>query len=188
MLSEREQIFLDRAYKRHAQSLYRYSLSLLRTIPDAPSLAEECTQETFEVALRKIKILQQHESPEAWLMATCKHITLTKRRNTLNHRRILGKPISIDESYNIADIHNRIDEWIENHDYQQKKQQLIQSLTEQELAVFHLYYEEELSLKESAAKLHLSENAVQGSIQKIRSKAAKISITLFTFLWFVSLF
>ena len=185
MLSECEQIFLDRVYQRHAQSLYRYSLSLLRSIPDAPSLAEECVQETFEVALRKIRVFQQLESPEAWLIATCKRITISKRRKMLNRQRIVGKIISIEDSYDIADTHNRLDEWIEKHDLQHIKQQLIQSLTEQELAVFHVYYEEELSLKESAAKLQLSENAVQGAVQRIRSKAAKISITFFTFLWFV---
>lgn len=188
MLSEHEQIFLDRMYQRHAQSLYRYSLSLLRSLPDASSLAEECVQDTFVVAMRKIRILQQLESPEAWLITTCKRITISKRRKMLNRRRIVGKSISIEESYDIADIHNRLDKWIEKHDLQQMKQQLILSLTEQELAVFHLYYEEELSLKESATKLQISENAVQGTIQRIRAKAAKLSITFFTFLWFVFLF
>ena len=186
MLSEREQIFLDRAYDKYARYLLQYSLSMLRFMPDAFPLAEECVQETFEVAIRKIRILQHYESPQAWLIATCKRITMAKRRKTLNRLRITGKAVPIDETGHLADVHNRIDEWIEQHDHQQKRQKLIQSLSEQELAVFRAYYEEELTLKESAERLGLSETAVHGSVQKIRAKAARISLIYMAFLWFVS--
>ena len=188
MLSEREQIFLDRAYDKYSRPLFQYSLSLLRTLPDSLSLAEECMQETFEVALRKIKVLQRHEALEGWLVATCKHITISKRRKILKRMSFMGNPIPIDDAYNVADINNRIEEWIEQNDHQQKKRLLIQALTEQELAVFHLYYEKELSLKDSAEQLEMSENAVQGSIQKIRAKARKLSMTFLIPLWFVLLF
>ena len=186
MLPERERKFLDLIYEKYAGSLFACSLSLLRSLPDAPSLAEECVQETFETALRKIKILERHPAPEAWLKDVCRNITLSRHRKILNRLRITGQGVPYSDS--VADVRSRIDEWIDQHDLQQKKRQLIESLTEEETAVFHAYFEQELSLKESAEKLGLSENAVRGSVQRIRSKAARISVLLSLFLWIVSLF
>ena len=71
MLPERERKFLDLIYEKYAGSLFACSLSLLRSLPDASSIAEECVQETFETAMRKMKILEQHPAPEAWLNAVC---------------------------------------------------------------------------------------------------------------------
>lgn len=186
MLSDREQEFIEQIYEKYARVLFTCSLSLLRSLPDAPSIAEECVQETFETAMRKMKFLERHPAPEAWLKAVCRNITLSRRRKSLNRFRITGK--SVPYSDNITDVHSRIDEWIEQHELQQKKQQLIDSLTEEEKAVFHAYFEREMSLKESAEILGLSETAVRGSVQRIRTKAARISILLSLFLWIVSLF
>ena len=188
MLNERESTFLDRAYEKYARSLFSRSLSMLRPLPDAASLAEECVQETFETALRKIGILWEHPSPESWLFETCRNITLTKRRKALNRRRITDVPARLEDTRGAADVRDRIEEWIERHDAGQKKRQLMRTLTEQEHAVFRVYFEEELSLKESAEKLGLSENAVRGTVRRIRAKAAKIFVPLFVFLWFAPRF
>lgn len=186
MLSDREQEFIEHIYEKYARVLFTCSLSLLRSLPDASSIAEECVQETFETAMRKMKILERHPASEAWLKAVCRNITLSRRRKIFNRLRITGQGVLCGD--NIADVHSRIDEWIEQHELQQKKQQLIDTLTEEEKAVFHAYFEREMSLKESAEILGLSETAVRGSVQRIRTKAARISILLSLFLWIVSLF
>ncbi|MBQ8136857.1 MAG: hypothetical protein IJ174_05420, partial [Clostridia bacterium] len=88
MLSEDERRFLDGIYREYAKPLFYYSLSLLRAFPDARSLAEECMQETFEIALRKIKTLRKHSFPEGWLFKTCRQICISRRRKLFNRERI----------------------------------------------------------------------------------------------------
>ena len=86
-------------------------------------------------------------------MEVCKRITLSRRRKEWNRKRITGDLIPIDEDIQIADVRNRVDEWIDQHDLQQRKQQLIETLTKQELDVFCAYFEDELSMEECATKL-----------------------------------
>lgn len=173
MLSEDEKRFLDEIYRKYAKSLFYYSLSLLKALPDAQSLAEECMQETFEIALRKIRTLRAHALLEGWLYKTCRQICLSRRRKLYNRRRITGPSVSVESAYSISDQHDLIDEWVEQHDAERKKQRLKQALTVQELSVFRLYFEQECSVKACAESLGLTETAVQGTIQRIRGKAKK---------------
>ncbi len=63
MLTENERQFLDLLYRRYGRTLFVYSFSLIRPLPDTARAAEECVQETFEKAMRKIKLLMRHETP-----------------------------------------------------------------------------------------------------------------------------
>ena len=103
MLTEQEEQFLDAIYAKYAQTLLRCSQSILLQFPDSGALAEECVQETFVVAMRKMKKLLRHEAPEAWLKDTCRKISLTKRRNLLIHARILGTPVSFSVLFDTPD-------------------------------------------------------------------------------------
>ena len=70
MLTESERAFLNRMYGTYARTLLVYSFSMLRTLPDAFPMAEECVQETFERAMLRMHTLARHRSPERWLMNT----------------------------------------------------------------------------------------------------------------------
>lgn len=173
MQTENKHAFLSELYTKYTRDLFTFSLSLLRSLPDAFSLAEECVQETFEKATWKVGTLKRLDSPKAWLINTCRKITISKRRKLLNRKSITGKQVSLDEACIVIDDHDRIEEWILRNDLLNGKQQLIDALTEQERAVFDLYYEKNHTLKDTASLLNLSENAVHGAIHRIKAKAVK---------------
>ena len=173
MLTEQEEQFLDAMYTKYAQTLLCCSQSILLQFPDSGALAEECVQETFEVAMRKMKKLLRHEAPEAWLKDTCRKISLTKRRNLLIHARILGTPVSFSVLFDTPDPMDDIEAWAMANDLASVKQSLLFKLSDEERAVYRLFYEQNLSMKDTANELNLSVGAVRGALQRIRSKGER---------------
>ena len=182
MLTEKERQWIGKAYEKYTQRLLVYSFSMLRSLPDAYSLAEDCVQETFVIAMKKIKTLIRHDSPEGWLMSTCRKVTLSKWRKMLRREEIIGKRVLWADIDVAEDDRNPIEEWILQNDLLEVKSRLADSLTEQESDVFRLYYEESLPLKACAKKLGLSETAVRGTIQRIRAKLSRLILLLIIFL------
>ena len=179
MLTESERAFLDRMYGTYARTLLVYSFSILRALPDAFPMAEECVQETFERAMLRMHTLARHKSPERWLMNTCRKITLSRRRKQLNRLQITGQPVLYEEFADTLPSGDNVEEWILRNDLFERKQQLMDLLTEEELAVYRCYYEEDRSLKECAEALNLSVNAVRGSVQRIKGKLMQIMLSIF---------
>ncbi len=183
MLTTEEKAFLEALYQRYARIVFMYSYSLLQPLPDAYSMAEECTQDTFEKAMAKIGILRCHESPEGWLITTCRNVALTRRRKEWNRTRIIGATVPIGEGRPVADPHDFVEEWILKNDLVKAKEGPLGSLSKQEMAVFRACYEEGQSVRSTAEALRLSESAVRGTIQRIRQKAKQISPLLFMLLY-----
>ena len=170
MLTEQEEQFLDAIYAKYAQTLLRCSQSILLQFPDSGALAEECVQETFVVAMRKMKKLLRHEAPEAWLKDTCRKISLTKRRNLLIHARILGTLVSFSVLFDTPDPMDDIEAWTLANDLASVKQSLLSKLSDEERAVYRLFYEQHLSMKDTAKELNISKDAVRGALQRIKKK------------------
>lgn len=170
MLSDQEQQFMKTLFSKYSQSLLLYSFSMLRSQPDGYLLAEECVQETFETAMRKIAKLGSCDSPFAWLLNTCRKITISKRRKLLNRKRIIGQQVQVKEISEIEDVADCISNWILMNDLYERKQQLFDSLTEQERMVYHAYYESNLSIKECAKEIGSTEGSVRGALQRIKHK------------------
>ena len=179
VLTESERAFLNRMYGTYARTLLVYSFSMLRALPDAFPMAEECVQETFERAMLRMNTLSRHRSPERWLMNICRKITLSRRRKLLNRLRITGQPAPYEEIADTVPAGDNVEEWVLRNDLFERKQQLMDMLTEEERAVYRCYYEEDRSLKDSAETLNLSVNALRGAIQRIKGKLMQIMLSVF---------
>ncbi|MEA4815059.1 MAG: sigma factor [Oscillospiraceae bacterium] len=66
---------MDEVYRTHAQTVYRYLLSLTR---DA-ALAEELTQETFYQAVRSAERFDGSCKVSTWLCAIAKNVLSSER-------------------------------------------------------------------------------------------------------------
>ena len=175
MLTENERQFLDLFYRKYGRTLFVYSFSLLRPLPDAAQAAEECVQETFERAMRKIQTLMRHDAPLAWLKNTCRKVTISKRRKILNRHRITGKTVPVDTTHDAPDPEDCIGAWILRNDLHGAKQRLLEILTAEEMDIYRAYYEENLSVRDAAEALQISESAFRGGLQRIRGKLVRIS-------------
>ena len=175
MLTESERQFVDEFYRTYGRMLFVYSFSLLRPLPDAVQAAEECVQETFERAMLKIRQVMRHEAPIFWLKNTCRKVTLAKKRKLLNRQRIAGRTVPIDADHDIAEPKDCIEIWILENDLFDVKQDLLGALTEEEAAVYQLFYEKGLPIKAAAETLQITDGAVQAALRRIRAKLERIA-------------
>ena len=66
-----------------------------------------------------------------------------------------------------------IEAWAMANDLASVKQSLLSKLSDEEQAVYHLFYEQNLSMKDTAKELKISVGAVRGALQRIRSKGER---------------
>lgn len=175
MLTETERAFLDHLYLVFYQTLLYQSYALLKSCPDAMAAAEECVQDTFLIAMKKIKKLIDHENPERWLMNTCYKATISRRRKLYNRARKLGFPEPF-HTIEAPDPQNDIEEWFLREEIRDREEELKGLLTEQETNVFNEYFKKRLSIRETAQALRLPESSVCGTIHRIRKKCQKILV------------
>ena len=183
MLTNKEKEFLARLYSEYYTKLIDYSYSLLdRNLKSWP-LAEDCVQSTFEKAMIKMNVLQKHDLPYLWLRKTCRNITLSENRKLINRARILRYPISFDQQLDVADPKDDIAEWILREELIDRKQQLLENLTEQERMVYQAIFEENLSHQETEKLYSMTDGTIRGAIQRIKRKALKIFSNFLIFVW-----
>ncbi len=175
MLTESERQFLESFYRKYSRTIFVYSLSMLRSLPDAGRIAEECVQETFEKAMMKIHSVMRHEAPLAWLKNTCRKVTLARRRKILNRQRITGRPVPVDAAHDAPEPKDYIEAWILQYDLFGVRQRLLSVLTEEEAAVWRIYYGEPRSLRDTAAALNVSEAAIRGALRRLPAKLDRIA-------------
>ena len=187
VLTDKEKEFLDLLYQRYYADLRDYSFKILDLHHEYLPLAEDCVQQTFEKAIIKMDILLNHEAPYLWLKKTCRNITLTERRNCFIRARILRFPVSIDEHFEATDPKDLITDWIISEDLSDRKQLLMENLTEQERLVYKAIFEEELSYQEAEEKYHISDGTLRGALQRIKRTASKLLINFSILVWCIFL-
>lgn len=181
MLTDKERAFLDELYQKYYKILLLSSFVLLGKQKEHWETAEDCVQETFVKAMIKMHKLYCHTAPELWLKKTCRNITLSKRRKQYNRARILGFPSPMQGAEEIKDVKNDIAEWIIREELLEKKQQLLETLTQQEQQVYRNIYEGRQTIKEAAEALQITEGSVRGALQRIKKKITKIMMHIVVF-------
>ncbi len=174
MLTSEEKDFLDMLYRKYEQKLFWISYEILGRRSDNRQLAEDCVQQTFEIAMRKYTNLRRSPVPYFWLRKTCQNISRTESRKLARRNRIMNNPVFFEESYNIPNPKDGIAEWLLSQDLLQKETKLLSLLTRKEAAVYRAVYKEHLSNQDAAHLLHVSEGAVRGAKQRIKDKMLKI--------------
>lgn len=187
VLTRREEEFLVYLYQNYYDYLKLYSYAILDKQYEYWPLAEDCVQMTFEKAIEKMNLLQSHETPFFWLKKTCRYITLTEKRKLATRARILRYPVSIDEEFDVADPKDAIADWILSEDLSDRKQLLMDNLTEQERLVYKAIYEEELSYREAEEKYGISDGTLRGAMQRIKRKALKTLSNFSVLVWCIFL-
>lgn len=181
-MSNAQQHIIDLLYTKYYQELFMYSFSLFDCKQHHIQDAEDCVQDTFEKALRHEKELIAHPAPLKYLKRMCKNITITKRRNFHIHDRILGYPEPIDDRFDIADPKDIVMDWIIRKENRAIMIALLDMLSEKEKEVYRLYYQQNLSIKDTARALKCSDGSARGYIQRIRAKAIKLQSIIFLFI------
>lgn len=186
-MNEEQQITLDLLYSKYYRELFQYSFSFFDCRQQYLQDAEDCVQDTFEKAMKNLDKVLKNEAPLKYLKLMCKNITISRRRDIHLHQRILKFPKTIDEHFDVADPKDIVMDWIIRQENKEIKKILMYELTDKEKEVYSLYFEQNMSIKETAQELDSTDGSIRGSIQRIRSKAMKLQ-NLYFILVFACIF
>lgn len=141
--------------------IYRFAYSGCKNIHDA----EDITQDTFEALFLSKKKFESDEHIRNWLMRVayykCKSLWRTSWKNRVDFA-------EIDSSYLESEIGT-----IGNQD-EEKLWKAICSLSSKYSQVIHLFYFEEMKVKEIAEVLGVSESLVTTRLTRAREKIRRI--------------
>lgn len=186
-MNEEQQITLDLLYSKYYRELLQYSFSFFDCRQQYLQDAEDCVQDTFGKAMKNLDKVLTNEAPLKYLKLMCKNITISRRRDIHLHQRILKFPKTIDEYFDVADPKDIVMDWIIRQENKEIKKILLEELTDKEKEVYSLYFEQNMSIKETAQELDSTDGSIRGSIQRIRSKAMKLQ-NLYFILVFACIF
>ena len=142
------------AAQQHQDMVYRVALSVLGNVHDA----EDAVQEVF------IKLYRQTSPPEGdslryWLI-----------RVTVNHCRDILRSPWRKRRVPLTELASEPPEPVFDREEQQALYQAVLALPEKYRTVVHLYYYEELPVREMAELLKLSQSAVTTRLSRARAK------------------
>ena len=130
--------------------------SAYKVLGDA-HLAEDVVQEAFVEAYLTLNCLRDSEAFPGWF----RRIVYKQCDRFLRRQRVTTVPLDASTySDEFSDIFNPAT-YVEQHETQQIVEKAVASLSESERAVIWLFYHHELSLKDIAARLDISINAVK---------------------------
>jgi RNA polymerase sigma-70 factor (ECF subfamily) len=140
----------------------------LRVIKD-PQLAQDVTQETLLTAYQQLPRLRQPEAFPAWLNQILRtHCNRLRRQQRLTTISIEAHELAEYEAVS-ADRHDPMAALVTS-DIRENVLAAIASLPEHERIVVHLFYLQEFSLKEIAARLKLPLNTIKKRLQYARGR------------------
>lgn len=139
---------IEEIYNEYASTVYKYILCICKN----PQLAEEITQETFVIAIKKIHQFRGECKISVWLCQIAKHLLYKqyKKENNL-------KEISLN-TFEDLKIDECIEERLEEKENKIKLYKIIQMLDEKTREVIYLRMQGDLSFKEIGEILNKSES------------------------------
>ena len=153
-----EQEDLELIIQRYKDMVYRLAFGYMQSREDA----EDVFQDVFLKYMEHAGTFKDEEHKKAWLIRiTINHCKSLLRSSWFRKRLPLNDEISITKD-------------ISNNSSDSQLEWVLMQLKPTERQIIHLYYYEELSIKEISNLISLSESVIQTRLLRIRKKLAKL--------------
>ena len=152
------------AYEQYYESIYRFCLSRLNT---GSEYAQDCTQEVFLVFYSRLKKGETFEYPRAFLYRTA--VNIVKQFND-KHLKIKANETEFDERTEASDINNVI----EKISYEVLTERIGNTLKDNDLKLFNMYFIEEIKVKDIARALNISPATCATRLHRLRQRLKEI--------------
>lgn len=178
--TESELVTLARAGNKQAFSelvtcYQAIALQIARSIVNQEEIARELVQEAFLAAYLCLHQLRDEQRFKSWLygiiLNTCRSYLRSQKSNTYSLEALLGG--SQADLLVSPDFLLDPQEIAEERELYRRVQQAIQALAPGERIATLLFYYEQLSIREIATLLHISETAVKSRLFQARKRLAK---------------
>lgn len=145
----------DSIYQMYSKRLYAYCLQFTKS----PEESEEIVQDVFVKLWQNRTLIRQNETLRSLLFIMAKHQLINAYRSKVNHP-VYEEFIDYKDTLSVEDAHTRL----EYNEFKQAFQKAIDSLPDTQKKVISLSRIHQLSNKEIAEKLSLSEQTVKNQI------------------------
>lgn len=145
----------DSIYQMYSKRLYTYCLQFTKS----PEESEEIVQDVFVKLWQNRTLIRQNETLRSLLFIMAKHQLINAYRSKVNHP-VYEEFIDYKDTLSVEDAHTRL----EYNEFKQAFQKAIDSLPDTQRKVISLSRIHQLSNKEIAEKLSLSEQTVKNQI------------------------
>jgi len=143
-------------YDRHAERVYRFSISLVRNT----HLAEEVLQETMLTVWRHAASFRGASKATTWILGIARNQAHSLLRREKKGERLPEDPKGEPDPAEVAEIDVRVT-------------RALQTLSSEQQEVLHLVFYEEMSLADAAAVLGIPEGTVKSRLFYARKALAK---------------
>ena len=140
-------------------------------------IGDDCISEVYVLTCKKIKVLKNHDKPDAWITVAARKVAKNMARK---HNTVLKN--TTDDEITDASSEDSVFEdalyniWTENGSIDK----LLNVLTQHERKIYNLIYEKRLSSKEAAIIMGVSDSTIRNTVATIKRKIKNaIETTLF---------
>lgn len=140
--------------------LFAYAVTLLGNA----ATAEEAVQESFRIACMKPEALIRSDNPVGWMVNTMKHAVRNIKRTQL--RRRIGATLSLDDDEAFLAQPGRPDEYADV--------EFSDLMTDEEYRMLKWHVLLDVSIKDIAETMDISEEACKKRIQRTKKRVQKI--------------
>ena len=140
--------------------LFAYAVTLLGNA----ATAEEAVQESFRIACMKPEALIRSDNPVGWMVNTMKHAVRNIKRTQL--RRRIGAALSLDDDEVCLAQPGRPDEYADV--------EFSDLMTDEEYRMLKWHVLLDVSIKDIAETMDISEEACKKRIQRTKNRVQKI--------------
>jgi RNA polymerase sigma-70 factor (ECF subfamily) len=150
-------------YERYARKIYHKCISLLKD----EAAAEDATQEIFMKILRNLSRFGERSKFSTWVYSITYNYCIDKLRKEQRRPEASEEPLQIRDE---ADGDEIPDAEIIEMELQLLKEVLLQLKPEERMLLL-MKYQDELSIKEIAASMEVSESAIKMRLKRAKEKA-----------------
>ncbi|MGN0630566.1 MAG: RNA polymerase sigma factor [Ruminococcus sp.] len=169
MSSEDNQFKIKRLYELYEQPMYRIAYAVLHNVQQA----EDAVHDAFVAIMKSKADIGEPESAETkhFMVQTVRNTAINRyRKNARDSERFTELD---DTAAQIPDSKNDVEECIRHMEQSETVEEILSFLSTSEREILLLRCREELSFKEIASRLSLSEAAVRKRYERARKAAQK---------------
>ena len=164
MLSKEE---IEKISNEYYKEVHRFCLYYCKK----EDVALDLTQETFATLLKKKDSLE-NINIKSWLMSTARLLFL---KYIEKYKKERSRVISIDENYEFIEaLASNIERKFITEITQQHIDMVFSKLKKNELMLYEMYYDKNMSYSEISKKLGVKENALYARMSRLKDKVEKI--------------
>lgn len=169
--------FYDDLVNKYYEKVYNYCRARVKGRAELSDLVENCTQDTFLEALKKLEKLKDHPNVAGWLYKTAGNLVndsfrgqYDKNRHEISGENILDTLATGNEfeRYYYRDV-----------DLEQVSDELLKKLPENEYELCLDYFKKKMSISELSGKYRISTSAITTRIYRVKLKIRSISHAYF---------